>query len=116
MERSIVAGVAAGDLGYVAVKVAFVGVNAVYVLGGLAGSVLIVRSVGLLPVLSLLAFVAYLSLVHSLLFATPRYHVPAIPVLIVFLAYLVTRLAGAWAVRRSLVLGAPAADTGYGTS
>ncbi len=89
-ERSTAAAAAAGEWGYVAIKMVFLGWNLIYVIGGFAGAVVFVRRVKLEPVLHLVAFVVYLSLLHMALFATPRYQLPAMPVLTIFLAYLMT--------------------------
>ena len=61
-----------------------------YLIGGIAGAVVFLRRAGLSPVLHLVAFLAYLSLLHMALFATQRYHIPAAPVLTVLFAYVVT--------------------------
>lgn len=95
LERSLAAAVAAHAWGYAAVKSLFVGINLAYVVGGVAGAVVCLRHGGMRWGLHLVAFVVYLSLMHSLLFATARYHLPAIPILIVLFAFLIASWAGA---------------------
>lgn len=114
LERSVAAAAAAREWGYVAVKLLFVGVNAVFVLGGAVGAIVYARRLGLRTVLHLVAFVGYLSIMHSLLFATPRYHIPAIPALIVFLAYLVCCVGEARTIRQPATGTAPATEPNYG--
>lgn len=109
-ERSIATAAQARDWGYVAIKGVFVGWNLAYVIGGFAGAILFVRRMGLKPVLHLLGFVLYLSLMHMALFATPRYQIPAIPVLTIFFAYLLTQI-GAWlAAERQELFTTPAKE------
>lgn len=93
MEQSLGAAVAAREWSYAALKAAFVGVNLVYVLGGIAGAVFCIRRVGASAALPVLAFPLYIAVLHSLLFATPRYHIPAMPALIVLFAAVVAELA-----------------------
>jgi 4-amino-4-deoxy-L-arabinose transferase-like glycosyltransferase len=88
--RSTAAAIAAGNWAYVAMKAAFVGWNFLYLIGGMAGAVLFARRQGILPILHFVAFVAYLSFVHTALFATLRYQLPAIPALTILLAYFLT--------------------------
>jgi dolichyl-phosphate-mannose-protein mannosyltransferase len=94
MERSLAAAVTARDWGYAAVKSAFVAVNLVYVLGGFAGMAVYLRRFGLRGCGHLAAFIAYLSILHSLHVSSPRYQIPAMPILIIFLAYLSTGVFG----------------------
>lgn len=78
--------------GYVLVKLLFINLQYAYVLGGFAGLALYLWRFGPGSVTPLLAVLVYLSIVHMLLFATPRYNLPAMPVLIVFLAHAVVTL------------------------
>lgn len=90
MERSLAAAVTARDWGYAAIKGVFVAVNLLYVLGGIAGMAVYLRRFGLRGCGHLAAFIAYLSILHSLHVSSPRYQIPAMPILIIFLAYLHT--------------------------
>ena len=101
MARSTAAAVEARDWGYVALKLSFVGLHYTFVLGGLAGLVLCVRRARLYPLMPLVAFPAYISVLHMILFATPRYHVPTLPILIIFLSGLVTAVAEQGTVSRA---------------
>jgi hypothetical protein len=103
MERSVGAVVSARAWGYALLKSVFVAINFVYVLGGFAGAFLYVRRFGLRAGSHLVAFIGYLSVVHSLHFSAPRYQIPAMPILIIFLAYVCTGVFGPDAsVRRAL--------------
>lgn len=78
----------------VATKLLFVAVNLVYVIGGAIGCVLLCRKAGAGPLLHFLALFVYLSVIHTLVFAAPRYHLPLIPVFTICLAYLVHSYGG----------------------
>jgi hypothetical protein len=93
MARSTAAGVEAREWGYVALKLSFISLHYTFVLGGLAGLVVCVRRVGLHPVMPLVTFPAYISVLHMILFATPRYNVPTLPILIIFLSGLLAMVA-----------------------
>lgn len=95
LKRSLASGVATRDWDYVAVKSLFVGLNFVYLVGGIIGAVLCLKRGGARWGLHLIAFGVYLSILHSLLFATPRYHLPAMPLMIVLFAFAATSWLGA---------------------
>lgn len=99
MEGSLGAAVAAREWGYAALKAALAAVNYLYVLGGFAGALLYIRRYGFRAGGHFVAFLGYLSVVHSLHFSTPRYQIPALPILTIFLAYV---LAGAFTADASL--------------
>lgn len=89
LEKSLTQSLAEGGYAIVATKLLFVMVNMAYLIGGVIGCVLLCRRVGVGYVAHFLVLLAYLSVIHTLVFATPRYHLPLVPVLTICLAYLI---------------------------
>ncbi len=116
MDESLTRALGTGEWGYAAAKTVLLGINLAYVIGGAVGAVLFARGRAEGPVLHLLAFPVYLSLMHMLLFATPRYHIPAVPALIVFLAYLLGPLVDELTWKAEAPVGGRLPEAGHGRS
>ncbi|MDP6581900.1 MAG: glycosyltransferase family 39 protein [Vicinamibacterales bacterium] len=102
LKRPLLPALTTGDWGYSVVKLTLLGISYTYVFGGFLGALWVVSRAGFAPVAHLIAFPAYLSILHMILYSSPRYHIPAAPVLIVFfsggLVHVVERLS----LRRAL--------------
>lgn len=66
-------------------------INLSYLVGGAIGAVSCLRASRHAAVAGLVAVVGYVTIVHTLVFAAPRYHLPIIPILIVCFAYGLSR-------------------------
>ena len=75
-----------GDWSYALLKLLLLAVSYAYVFGGFIGAGWVMLRAGVAPVVHLVAFLVYFSILHMILFSTPRYHIPAAPVLAVFAA------------------------------
>jgi dolichyl-phosphate-mannose-protein mannosyltransferase len=86
LTRSLRSALTSRDWGYAAVKLGLLAVSYGYVFGGFFSAGWIVRRAGIAPVVHMVGFLAYLSIIHMITNSAPRYHIPAVPVLIVFLS------------------------------
>ncbi|MBI5570926.1 MAG: glycosyltransferase family 39 protein [Desulfomonile tiedjei] len=94
LEKPLAQSLAEGGYGIAAAKLIFLIVNMAYLVGGAIGCVLLCRKAGAGYFLHFLALFAYLSVIHTLVFAAPRYHLPLIPIFTICLAYLVHSYGG----------------------
>lgn len=88
LEKPLSQSLAEGGYGIAASKILFLAVNMAYLVGGAAGCLLLYRRAGAGSVVHFLVLLAYIAVIHTLVFAAPRYHLPLIPVLTIGLAYL----------------------------
>ena len=89
LEKSLLENLAEHRYGIVVTKLLFVIINMVYLIGGVVGCLLLCRKAGAQYMLHFVVLFVYISVIHTLVFATPRYHVPLIPIFTLCLAYLV---------------------------
>jgi hypothetical protein len=96
LKRPLLPALTTGDWGYSVVKLTLLGISYTFVFGGFLGALWVVSRAGFAPVAHLIAFPVYFSILHMILYSSPRYHIPAAPVLIVFfsggLVHVVERL------------------------
>jgi hypothetical protein len=94
LKKSLAKSLEEREYAIVATKLLFVVVNMVYLIGGAIGCILLCRKMGAGYFVHFLVLFAYLSVIHTLVFAAPRYHLPLIPIFTIGLAYLVHSYSG----------------------